>query len=173
MKIFVNVLIYQIVWFLAILKGNQGAALGVALLIIHLANSEYTVADLKMMGFLLFVGILVDGTLVQIGFFTFTNTGFPIPLWLMVIWAALAITPNHSLNWLKNRLFLASILGALGGPTAYWAGTRMGAATFNWPLLSSLLLLALLWSLLFPAIMHFSALLMKDCSKKQENEKYF
>lgn len=158
MKNFVNVLIYQTVWVLAILKGNQGAALGVVLLIIHLASSEYRVADLKMMGFLLFVGILVDGTLVQVGFFTFTNTGAPIPVWLMVIWAALSIMPNHSLNWLKDRLFLASFLGALGGPTAYWAGTRMGAATFNLSLLSSLLLLALLWSLLFPAIMHFSTI---------------
>lgn len=156
MKIFINVLIYQTVWFLAILRGNQGALLGIALLIAHLASSRCRVADLKMMGFLLFLGVLVDGILHQIGFFSFTQSGFPIPFWLMIIWVALAITPHHSLEWMKERLFLASFFGALGGPAAYWAGTRMGAAIFNWPLPASLLVLAVLWSFLFPAIMLYS-----------------
>lgn len=155
MKLLLNILSYQAVWFLAILWGNTGAAIGSVLIIIHIVRSERKSADLKMMGFLFFLGLLVDGTLLQMGFFSFKNTGFPIPIWLMVIWIALAITPHHSLSWLKNRLLLASLLGALAGPAAYWAGTRMGAATFNLSLLSSLLILAVLWSLLFPAIMYF------------------
>lgn len=97
----------------------------------------------------------MDGSLQQIGFFTFTTPGFPIPFWL-VIWAGLAMTINQSLAWLKDRLLLAAIFDGVGGPAAYWAGTRMGAALFNWSLTSSLLLLAVIWSLVFPAIMLFS-----------------
>lgn len=171
MKILINVLIYQAVWFLAILKANQGALIGLVLLTLHLASSRCRMADLKMMGFLLFLGLLVDGTLHQIGFFSFTPSGFPIPFWLMIIWVGLAITPHHSLEWMKQRLLLAAFFGALGGPAAYWAGARMGAATFNWPLLTSLLFLAVLWSLLFPAIMHFSVLLGNTSHNPQGNNR--
>ena len=156
MKIFVNVLLYQLIWLLCVLGGNRGALVALLLLLIHLVQTDKRAADLKMMGFLLFVGLLVDGTLQQLGFFTFTVTGFPIPFWLMVIWLGLAITPHHSLAWLKNRALLSMFFGALGGPLAYWAGARLEAASFNWPLLSSLGILAIVWALLWPAVMHFS-----------------
>lgn len=66
------------------------------------------------------------------------------------------MTIHHSLAWLQNKLLLAALFGGLGGPVAYWAGTRMGAASFNWSLPSSLFLLAVVWSLMIPAIMLFS-----------------
>jgi hypothetical protein len=53
-------------------------------------------------------------------------------------------------------------LGALGGPLAYWAGVRLDAATFNWPLLPSLLLLAIVWGALMPGVMHLSRRLASE-----------
>jgi hypothetical protein len=91
------------------------------------------------------------------GFISFDSTFAPIPLWLMGVWLTFAILPNHSLAWLKNRLRLSALLGALGGPLAYWAGVRLDAATFNWPLLPSLLLLAIVWAALMPGVMHLSS----------------
>jgi len=105
---------------------------------------------------ILFVGLLVDGTLHQVGFITFTVTRFPIPFWLMIIWLGLAITPHHSLAWLQNRPILSMLFGALGGPAAYWAGVNLGAASFSWPLLPSLFTLSLIWSFLWPTVMCFS-----------------
>lgn len=156
MKILANVVIYQLIWFLCILGGNAGAYCSMVLLLIHLFFSPVRAADLRMMALLLFTGLLVDGTLHQVRFFTFTETGFPIPLWLMTIWLGLAITPHHSLSWLKNRLVLSMVFGAFGGPLAYWAGVRLGAATFTYPLLSSLCTLAFIWSVLWPVVMYFS-----------------
>lgn len=156
MNILINILTYEAIWLLGILWGNQGAVVGCVLLIIHLLRSKCRAADLKVMGFLFFLGLLVDGTLQLVGLFSFTNPGFPIPFWLLVIWLGFSITPHHSLAWLKNRLLLASLFGALGGPAAYWAGTRLGAATFNWPLPSSLIVLFLVWSAVIPTIMLFS-----------------
>lgn len=117
---------------------------------------------MRMMGFLLFMGLLVDGTLHQVGFISFTVTGFPIPFWLMAIWLGLAITPHHSLAWLQNRLLLAMLLGAMGGPAAYWAGVRLGAATFNYGLLFSLSILACIWAFVWPAVMFFSVVSKND-----------
>ncbi len=156
MKLIANALAYQAIWFSAILWANHGAALGCFIVLILLATSERRGDDLKMIGFLMFLGLLVDGTLQQVGFFTFKSPGLPIPFWLLVIWIGLAMTIHHSLAWLKNKLLLAALFGGLGGPAAYWAGTRMGAASFNWSLPNSLLVLAIIWSLMFPSIMLFS-----------------
>lgn len=156
MKLIANAVAYQVVWFTAIFWSNTGAVFGCIIILILLATSESRTNDLKMIGFLMFLGLLVDGTLQQVGFFTFTSPGFPIPFWLLVIWIGLAMTIHHSLAWLKDKLLLAVLFGGLGGPLAYWAGTRMGAASFNWSLTISLLVLAITWSLIFPTIMLFS-----------------
>jgi len=156
MKLIANALAYQVVWFSAILWGNLGAAVGCLLILILLVTSECWGDDLKMIGFLMFLGLLVDGTLQQVGFFTLRSPGLPIPFWLLVIWLGLAMTINHSLSWPKDKLLLAALFGGLGGPAAYWGGTRLGAASFNWSLPSSLFLLAVVWSLMFPTIMLYS-----------------
>lgn len=156
MRLLVNILFYQAIWVLCVIVGNKGAIAGLIIVLVHLVITDRRIDDLKMMGFMLFTGLLVDGTLQQVGFFTFTVSGFPIPFWLMVIWLGLAITPHHSLAWLKNRPLLSLLFGAMGGPLAYWAGARLGAASFNWQLLYSLPLLALIWGILWPAVMLFS-----------------
>ncbi|CAG36880.1 hypothetical protein DP2151 [Desulfotalea psychrophila LSv54] len=161
MKTLINVLIYQSIWFLSILGGNSGAWFGLLLLCAHLFYSATKSADLRMIGALFVAGLLLDGTLHQVGFFSFTETGFPIPFWLLVIWLGLAITPNHSLAWLQKKPLLAMLFGTLGGPIAYWAGVRMGAAHFNWELLPSLGTLAVIWGLLWPLVMHLSVISTK------------
>lgn len=115
-----------------------------------------------MIGILFVAGLLIDGTLQQIGFFSFTETGFPIPFWLLVIWLGLAITPHHSLAWLKNRPLLSMVFGALGGSIAYWGGVRLGAAHFNWALIPSLCTLAVTWGLLWPLVMYLSVISTKE-----------
>ncbi len=153
----INLAINQAIWFLCVLGGNAGALFALPLLVLNIRLSPHKRADRQMMGLLLLMGILIDGTLQAIGFFSFTSTGVPIPLWLAVIWAALAALPHHSLAWMKKRMVLSAIFGALGGPLAYWAGVRLGAATFHWPLLSSLALLAVVWAFLWAGVMVVAA----------------
>lgn len=153
MSLVINVLIYQIVWFLCVLMGNVGAFLSLFLLALHLFRSPYLREDLKMMAVLLLIGLVVDGAIRYGGLISFTVDGFPIPLWLAVIWLALAILPHHALNWLKGRPLLSVVFAAVGGPLAYWAGVRFGSAEFNAPLLFSLALLAVVWAVLWPLTM--------------------
>jgi hypothetical protein len=156
LKTVVNIASYQIIWFLCVLLGSPGALGGLALVAVHFVLSDRKAADLRLAVLLLLIGIAVDGSLLRLGFFSFTVTGLPLPFWLLVIWLGLAITPNHSLAWMKNRPLLSVIFGFLGGPAAYWAGARLGAATFHLELLPSLLLLGLIWSVLWPVIMYLS-----------------
>nr|WP_320012368.1 DUF2878 domain-containing protein [uncultured Desulfobulbus sp.] len=167
MKSVVNACLYQLCWFLAVLGGNAGAIVALGLILLHLLFSAKRRADLRMTLLLLFAGLLIDGTLQQVGCISFSQTGGAIlPFWLLVIWGALAMTPNHCLAWLKGRLLLAAVFGGLGGPAAYWGGVRLGGASFQWDLGVSLLVLALIWAILWPVVMHFSVVFDDEAEEK-------
>ncbi|MGA7277764.1 MAG: DUF2878 domain-containing protein [Desulfocapsaceae bacterium] len=154
MNIIINFIIYQVVWLLCVFEENQGALIALLFLAGHLLLSPIRKEDLKLMGFLLVVGVVVDGALNHTGYISYNVAALPIPFWLAVIWLALATLPHHSLKWLKNRYLLSAFFGAIGGPLAYWAGVKAGAASFVWPLVPSLILLALTWALLWPMVMY-------------------
>ena len=154
MNILLNVILYQVVWLLCVFKENQGALAAIFLLMLHLFLSNCRYSDLRMMALLLAVGTLIDGTLYVAGFMTYNTAALPIPFWLAVVWLALATLPHHSLRWLKGRWLLSLLFGASGGPLAYWAGVKAGAAAFNLALIPSLLLLAVIWGVLWPATMY-------------------
>lgn len=153
-----NIALYQIVWFLCVLGGNSGGMVAFPLVLLHLFFSKKRWADVKMMALLLIAGLLIDGTLLATGFFSFTNdTGWPIPFWLAVIWLALATLVHHSLAWMRGRYLLCGLFGALGGPLAYWAGERLGAMQFHLTLFSSVVILAGIWAVLWPLVIYSSS----------------
>jgi hypothetical protein len=69
------------------------------------------------------------------------------PAWILALWSAFAMTVNHSLKVLKRHLLLASMVGAIGGPLAYLAASRVaGAITLDSPA-RAIILLAVGWAL--------------------------
>ena len=45
---------------------------------------------------------------------------------------------------------MTTAVGAVGLPLNYWAGERLGAVTFGYDLIPTLLIIAVMWSILFP-----------------------
>jgi hypothetical protein len=75
------------------------------------------------------------------------------PIWIVALWANLALTLNHSLAFLQRNLPLAALLGALGAPLSYLIAARAWhAVVLAEPLPTSLLVLALLWSVATPIL---------------------
>ncbi|ROQ27448.1 DUF2878 domain-containing protein [Gallaecimonas pentaromativorans] len=146
-----NLLLYQGAWLVAVLAKSAWPVL--AILALHLWLSNQRRADSRLMLLYMFIGALVDGSLSLLGLFDFGPGVYLVPLWLVALWAALAMLPNHSLAWLKGRLWLNVLLGALAGPLAYWGGVRLGAAQFGWPLMPAIATLALVWAGLWPGLM--------------------
>lgn len=151
-----NAAIYQLVWFVCVLGGNRYLLVSVLLLCLHFYLSRKRTSDLKIVVAVLVLGVVVDGVLRFVGFFSFVDDGFPIPLWLMMIWMALGTLPQHSLRWFQGRYLLATLFGAIGGPLAYGAGVRFGAAELGISVAGSLFLLAMLWAVVFPLIMYLA-----------------
>ena len=65
------------------------------------------------------------------------------PPWIVVMWMQFATLFRFSLSFLSGRYLLSIVLGALGGPFAFWIGERLGAVTFVAPEWRSMLVAGL------------------------------
>jgi hypothetical protein len=156
MNLLLNIVIYQAIWLLCVLFGNFGVLLSLPLLVLHFVLSPTRAADAQLMVALVVTGFIIDGSLQAAGVLALRGWGWPIPIWLAMIWLGLATLPHHSLWWMRSRLLVNILFGALGGPLAYWGGMRLGAASFPMTLEYSLLVLAVVWAVLWPLVMYFA-----------------
>ncbi len=149
-----NFLGYQGVWLLAVLGAARGsvwpALAGLAAFATwQLATSRTRAADLKLTGLALLLGMLLDGALAASGLLRYATPAPALPaggapLWILALWAAFALTLNHSLAWVRRRALWAALLGGAGGPLAYAAAERLAGAV-HWsrlPLATTALLAA-------------------------------
>jgi hypothetical protein len=137
--ILINLVAYQLGWFACILGAAYGAPLigtsiALTLVVFHLARAFNPLAELKLIVAAAGIGIVLDSLLVAFGLITFTSGNWiagVAPHWMVALWMIFATTLNISLQWLKDRMLLAVIFGALGGPLAYFAGEKLGALRFE------------------------------------------
>ncbi len=165
MSFLINFLLFQLAWFAGILgAAHQVPLIGVAIILVcvlfhlwRLQKSERRSESLFMWQ-CFFLGTLIDTGLMHAGIMVYASPNpisFLSPLWMSLLWVALAMTINHSLSWLKDRYLLSVILGAITGPLSYLAGVRMGAGEMPHEVLS-LFVLAIVWALAMPLILFLS-----------------
>jgi hypothetical protein len=131
----VNFVAFQAAWFACVLGAANGLALAgtlavVAAVALHLWLAQRATPELRLIGAATAIGFVWDSLVVLLGLMTYpTGTIVPglAPHWIVAMWALFATTLNLSLGWLKGRPMLATALGAIGGPLAYYAGHRLGA----------------------------------------------
>ena len=73
------------------------------------------------------------------------------PPWIVALWLQFATSRETLLASLRDRPWIAAVVGAVGGPLAYGAGVRLGAASFPaGETTLSLLALAVVWGIVLP-----------------------
>ena len=155
-----NILIYQLGWFACILGAANGAPLtGVVVVAAavgwHLYRAEEPRAESWLIVIAAAIGAVWDSLLVATGLLVYPSGTLiegAAPYWIVALWVIFATTFNVSLRWFKQRLVLAALFGAIGGPLAFLAGERLGGVAFTDYTLG-VGALALGWSLLMPARM--------------------
>ena len=146
-----NAALFQLGWFACVLGGDFIAVVVTAtILFAHgqlfvLARREW----LLIVGVAL-VGIFLDGVWVFSGVLDFPQAQSIIPIWLVCLWVIFATSLCHSFYWLQRRLVLASLLGAMAGPSSYLAGAAMAGVVIAEPRVISIAAISIAWSLLFP-----------------------
>jgi len=131
----INMLWMQALWFGAVIGAAHELLWLAPVLLIGFAFWEFrpvrrVYGDFQLMLVAVLIGLILDTTWVQLGWLEFA-AGWALseraPLWILLLWAGLALTLNHSLAWLQSRLVLAAILGGVVSPFSYLAAARLGA----------------------------------------------
>lgn len=148
-----NALLFQLGWFTAVLGGDSRWLLVVvAILALHLLCAPHWREEARLLIRVLLLGTVVDTLLRQGGILAFKEPAVLIPLWLMLLWLLLATTLRHCLAWTARPWWRASLLGALAGPMAYYAGAQLAGVTFPLGLWPAMGLIGLLWAALLPLL---------------------
>jgi hypothetical protein len=101
------------------------------------------------------LGYAADSALVLGGVLTFPPhavLGWPSTVWMVALWVLQAATLRGVMSWMQGRFTLAAVLGAVGGPMAYLAGERMGAAALGPSHAVALGLIAVEWAFAMPLL---------------------
>ncbi len=155
----VNAIGFQTAWWACIAGVGHGLevpalAYCTVLAAAHLLYIDKRKQELQLAAVALFIGIVVDTALQSISVIDFYGWALwgMSPFWLWALWVLFAMTLNASLAFLKDQpLWLSGAAGLLFGPLTYYAGTQLGAASFD-ASVTHVLALALAWMLALPAM---------------------
>ncbi len=156
-----NAVGFQVVWLGCVWGAGAGLPwlgpfLACAFAALVLRHGGKRIDDIRMLSIALPIGLIVDTIWLRLGWLAYPAP-WPVegiaPGWIMALWLGFALTLNHSMAMLRERLWLAAAFGALGGPMAYIGAERMfGAVAFVAPDLRILLGLAVAWGAVLPML---------------------
>lgn len=160
-----NLLGYQLAWVTVVWSAARGQAwigmLACAVFVIwQWQRSPVRAADARALAAAMLCGLLVDGAAAASGLLHYASAepGLPAPAWIVTLWAAFAMTLNHSMRWFARRLWLAALFAAVGGPLAYLGAARgFAAVAFPDPATPALIYLALAWAVAMPLLLRVAA----------------
>jgi hypothetical protein len=162
-QVVANFVLFQAGWFACVLgaaynRAWVGTAVVAVIVAYHLANAPQPAQESKLVATAVLIGGLWDSALVTLGWVSYptgTLIAGTAPHWILALWALFATALNVTMRWLKQRMLLAVLLGAVCGPLSYWAAVRFGAVQFVDPP-RILTALAVGWALIMPALMRLS-----------------
>jgi Protein of unknown function (DUF2878) len=120
----------------------------------HVTRASQPFQELKLVAATALIGAVWESALVAVRLLSYPS-GILVhglaPYWLVALWALFAAQFNTTYTWLKSRLPLAALLGAVAGPVSFHAGAALGALKFEkpWPAAAAL---ALGWACLLPLV---------------------
>jgi hypothetical protein len=128
------------------------------LIAMHLWRAARPLEEVKLLVFAVLIGGAWESALVFSGVIDYPS-GMVIPgvapYWIPALWALFAAQLNTTYLWLKRRIWLAPLLGAIAGPLSFRAGAELGALDFVKPLTAAVAL-AVGWAVLLPAMIVMS-----------------
>ncbi len=158
-----NFVVFQAAWFAAVLGAAHhlplwGTACLIAAIAWHIGISARPGQEAMLVGLACAIGVIVESAVVLQGNVAYPS-GQPVawlaPYWMVALWGELAIALNVTMRWMKRRLWLAALFGAVGGPMAFSAGVRVGGAEFI-DRTPALVTLAVIYGLALPLLMWLS-----------------
>ena len=120
-------------------------------------------------------GYAADSVLVLSGVLTFPPQavlGWPSTAWMVALWVLQAAVLGGVMSWMRGRFALAAVVGAVGGPLAYLAGERMGAAMLAPTQPVALAAIAVEWALAMPWLVWMEQRARTGAAGDHRNERF-
>lgn len=160
--IIINFVLFQITWFACVLGAAKGypwlGAIVVSLsLMWHFSQAKYKFQEATWCLIALTIGALFDQFMLSFQFIHYQNNGWAqtiVPVWILALWLAFALTLNVSMRWLHGKYLISLLFGAVGGPLAYMAAQKLGAVKLGE---HSLIILSVGWAIVTVVFSHISS----------------
>ena len=162
-KIVINIILFQIGWFACVLSAANnhplvGASISLFIIVSHVLLSREYKQEIRIIVIAMVIGLFLDSFIISAGLITYTSgmlNDFIAPYWIVLMWALFATTLNYSLSWMRNKLLVSVVLGAIAGPLAYYAGMKLGAVEFINEM-KALISLSIGWAICTPLLLKLS-----------------
>ena len=121
----------------------------------HLTRATQPQRELALLAAAAVLGAIFETLLMQTSWVRFETdvlVAGAAPNWMIALWVIFATKLDVSLRWLRRKFWLAAILGAVGGPAAYYAGARLGALEFL-ATGAALAAIGIGWAILVPVLL--------------------
>lgn len=159
----INIILFKLGWLACVIsaaKGVPGAGMiaVAAVVAIHLSSARNAHLSAKLLASAAAIGLLWESVLASAGWLDYGanhGTGVLAPFWIVGMWVLFATTLNLSFRWLKGRLAVAALFGAIGGPLAFFGGAKLGAVSFSDPVWTPVVI-GVGWALLMPLMVYLS-----------------
>ena len=159
MLVLANFAIFQVAWLSSVIGGAQempwlGPIAVLVALAVHLRYARKPFEEIILVLSCAVIGAGFDSALVNSGWVSYASGQFSAyiaPYWIITMWMLFATTLNRSMSWLKGRLVLATVMGAIAGPMSYYAGSKLGGIVFEAPLAATIAL-SVGWAALMPVV---------------------
>lgn len=148
-----NALWLQLGWWGCVLGAHNSAVLAAvaAGLMAHLGLCRQRAGECLAILSVGAAGCGLDALLGMLGLFDFH--GKILPAWLALLWLVFASGLRHCLAWAASPTWRGALLGAAGGPLAYWAGASLSGVGLPWGGSASAWILALVWAAWLPLML--------------------
>jgi hypothetical protein len=143
-----NFILFQSIWFAAILGQEKLEWLVALLLAFHVILSADLKDEIKVVLMCAAVGVVADTMLTFAGVLVFdpAPSALPIPFWLIGVWLGFAGTFRHSMSYLMAKPMIAIPAAAVAAPLSYLAGMKLGAVSFGLDIGATIVVIGLLWA---------------------------
>lgn len=156
-----NLILLNVLWFASVLgAANQiiwpSALCLMLLLSVLFIYQKTSVVDLKLIGFSLLFGSLLDGYLHTSGLVLYASGfvawGLLPPIWILFLWIGFGASINVGMQWMINRPLLGALCITTGAPLSYYSASKLDAVAFDNTIMA-MGVIAVAWLAYFMAVL--------------------
>lgn len=162
-NIIINFVLFQLGWFACVISASKqlpwvGVCVVFAIVIWHLSQAKNAKPEIILLLIALLIGGSYDQLLQHNTLLIYQAHGWTtnlVPVWILALWAVFVTTLNVSLRWMHDKVIVAILFGAIGGPLAYMGAEKLGAVQIN-SMPNSYIALSIGWAVLTPLLLFLS-----------------